>query len=127
MTASKRRIKAEQEVLSLYGELVANERQAASLAIALRTSERRREEENAAAKTVIGHLKIDAAKAIAEGRAAAKSARRETLMQLDGYLMALSEIGNDRDQGRSNQLRGGEDQPQAGQDGDHPDLGHPPE
>ena len=94
MTVTKRRIKAEQEVLSLYGELVANERQAASLAIALRTSERRREEEGAAADTAIRHLKIDAARAIAESRAAAKAARREALMQLDGYLMALSEIGN---------------------------------
>lgn len=97
MTATKRRIKAEQEVLALYGELVANERQAASLAIALRTSERRREEENAAAERVIGHLKIDVAKAIAEGRTAAKAARRETLMQLEGYLMALSEIGGTRE------------------------------
>jgi hypothetical protein len=34
---------------------------------------------------------------------------------------------HDGDQGRSNQLRGGEDQPQAGQDGDHPDPVHPPE
>ena len=95
MTVTKRRIRAEQEVLSLYGELVANERQAASLAIALRTSERRREEEGAAADAVIGHLRIDAAKAIAEGRAAVKAAQRETLIKLDGYLMALSEIGND--------------------------------
>jgi hypothetical protein len=63
-----------------------------------------------------------------EGRKHAykQQAKIEALFKLDGYLMALSEIGNDRDQGRSNQLRGGEDQPQAGQDGDHPDLGHPP-
>jgi hypothetical protein len=32
-----------------------------------------------------------------------------------------------RNQGRSNQLRGGEDQPEAGQVGDHPDAGDPPE
>lgn len=95
MTASNRRMKAEWEVLNLYGELVANEREAASLAIALKTSERLREEEGATAKTILGHLRIDLAKAIADGRAAAKAARRETLMQLDGYLMALSEIGND--------------------------------
>jgi hypothetical protein len=41
--------------------------------------------------------------------------------------MRKEEAEYDRDQGRSNQLRGGEAQPQAGQDGDHPDAGDTPE
>lgn len=53
--------------------------------------------------------------------------KKEVLYKMDGYLMALSEIGNDGNQGCSDQLRGGEDQSQAGQDGDHPNAGDTPE
>lgn len=53
--------------------------------------------------------------------------KKEVLYKMDGYLMALSEIGHDGNQGRSNQLRGGEDLTQAGQVGHHPNVSDTPE
>jgi hypothetical protein len=41
--------------------------------------------------------------------------------------MRKEEAEYDRDQGCGNQLRGGEDQPQTGQAGDHPHAGNTPE
>jgi hypothetical protein len=62
--------------------------------------------------------------------------RADVLMDLsmhvqDLYEEALAEMHKedakyDRNQRRSNQLRGSESQPEAGQDGDHPDAGDTP-
>jgi hypothetical protein len=117
----------QREIARLFDELMRSDEKIKTLNDQIEDMYRRFHEMDRLHKSTIYNLTMRQAEIIAKAAIHKKAIKRATLIKLDGYLMAMSEIGNDRDQGRSNQLRGGEDQPQAGQDGDHPDVGDPPE
>jgi predicted nuclease with TOPRIM domain len=117
----------QREIARLFDESMRSDEKIKKLNDQMEDMHRRFHEMDRLHKSTIYNLTMRQAEIMAKAAIHKKAIKRATLIKLDGYLMALSEIGNDRDQGRSNQLRGGEDQPQAGQDGDNPDLGHPPE
>ena len=127
MTAKGKPSAEQKEIYRLFSELMSCDKERKKLDHDLTAAYAKIEELKRHHKAEISKLVVEKAELMAQATVHKRATKRATLIKLDGYLMALSEIGNDGNQGRSNQLRGGEDQPEAGQDGDHPDAGDTPE
>jgi DNA repair exonuclease SbcCD ATPase subunit len=94
----------QKEIARLYEELVAGERDRRKLVQSLQASEEKfRALEERVGKISrkhsleLGELRVRTAEIVAQSTVAGKRAAEEALATLNGYLMALSEIGNGKD------------------------------
>ena len=84
------------EVRRLFAELMNLEAEKAKVEEELRSRRSQAEEMTQRHKAELNGVVVEAAKLIAQAKARERSAEKTTLIKLEGYLMALSEIDDDR-------------------------------
>jgi len=92
----KNKLSAEQkEIYRLFGELMACDKERKKLDRDLTDAYARIEDLKKQHRGEVARLEIEKAELVAEATVHKRATKRATLIKLDGYLMALSEIGND--------------------------------
>jgi hypothetical protein len=86
----------QKEISRLFGELMARDNEKKKIDHNLAAAHARIEDLKRHHKSEINDLMTERAELIAHANVRTRATKRATLIKLDGYLMALSEIENDR-------------------------------